>query len=189
MTLRKNTSGFSLLELIVAISIAAVVLVVGVPSFRTTLDNQRMLSATNEMVMSMNLAQSEAIKRVAYVSICKSTDGATCGAAGANWNDGWIVFANATLTNLDSVGADDEIIRVNPALHESLSTSAIGTIDGFIIFRPSGTIGTAAANLTGTLTICDERGAANARGLLVDPSGHWQISRDQDHNGSALVCP
>ena len=69
MFLNQKTSGFTLLELIVALAIGAVILVVGVPSFKGTLDNQRMTSATNELVMSLNLAKSEAIKRVVSVRV------------------------------------------------------------------------------------------------------------------------
>ncbi len=189
MFANQKTSGFTLLELMVALAIGSIILVVGVPSFKGTLDNQRMTSATNELIMSLNLAKSEAIKRVAYVSVCKSSDGVSCTAAGTSWDDGWIVFANATVANLGSVDVGDEMIGVNPALRDSLTMIPIGAIDGFLSFRPSGTLGTATANMTGTLTVCDDRGAAQARGILLDPSGHWQVSRDLAHDGSALACP
>ena len=188
MLVNQEMSGFTLLELMIALAIGAVILVLGVPSFKGTIDNQRMTSATNEMVMSLNLAKSEAIKRVAYVSICKSSNGVSCGAAGTSWDDGWIIFANATVANSGSIDAGDEILRVYPALRDSLSLTPSGTIDGFVSFRPSGTLGTSAANMTGTLTMCDERGATYARGILLDPSGHWRVSRDQAHDGAPLAC-
>ncbi len=150
MLVNQEMSGFTLLELMIALAIGSVILVLGVPSFKGTIDNQRMTSATNEMVMSLNLAKSEAIKRVTYVSICKSSNGVSCGAAGTSWDDGWIIFANATVANSGSVDAGDEILRVYPALRDSLSLTPTGTVDGFVSFRPSGTLGTSAANMTGT---------------------------------------
>ena len=188
MLASQQPSGFTLYELMIALAIGSLVLVMGVPSFSGVMDNQRMTAATNEMVMSLNLAKSEAIKRVAYVSVCKSSNGVSCGAAGTSWDDGWIVFSNATVANLGSVDAGDEIIRVYPALRDTLSLTPIGTIDGFVSFRPSGTLGTSAANMTGTLTMCDPRGAVHARGILLDPSGHWGVSRDQAHDGAPLAC-
>jgi len=128
-----------------------------VPSFRNSIDNQRMVSATNELVMSLTLAKSEAIKRVSYVSVCKSSDGATCTGNTSDWNEGWIVFANATSVNLGSVD-------------------------------PSGTLGTNAANMTGTLTTCDDRGADHATAILLEPSGRWRISHDKAHDDNALSC-
>ncbi len=184
----QQMSGFTLYELMIALAIGSVIMVLGLPSFKGVMDNQRMTSATNELVMTLNLAKSEAIKRVAYVSVCKSSDGVSCTAAGTSWDDGWIVFANATVANLGSVDAGDEILRVYPALRDSISLTPIGTVDGFLSFRPSGTLGTSAANMTGTLTMCDDRGADHARGILLNPAGNWGVSRDQAHDGSALAC-
>ena len=180
--------GFTLLELMITLLIAGIILSIGVPSFRGVMQNQRMTSATNELVMSLNLAKSEAIKRVVYVSICKSSNGVTCGDAGTSWRDGWIVFANATVANLGVRDFADELIRVYPGLRSEFALTPIGTVDGFISFRPSGTMGTAVANMAGTLTMCDERGAGYARGILLQSSGSWSVSRDLDHDGSALVC-
>ena len=188
MLSKPESSGFSLLELLVALSIGSIILVVGIPSFQGTLDNQRITSATNELVMSLNLAKSEAIKRVAYVSVCKSSNGVSCAAAGTSWADGWIVFANTSVANLGSIDAGDEVIRVYPALRDQLTVTPIGTVDGFLSFRPSGTMGTSTANMTGTLTMCDERGADYARGILLEPSGRWHVSHDQTHDGAALTC-
>ncbi len=180
--------GFTLLELMITLFIAGIILSIGVPSFRGVMQNQRMTSATNELVMSLNLAKSEAIKRVVYVSICKSSNGVTCGDAGTSWRDGWIVFANTTVANLGVRDFGDELIRVYPGLRNGYTLTPMGTIGGFISFRPSGTMGTAVANMTGTLTMCDERSAAYARGILLQSSGSWSVSRDLAHDGSALAC-
>ncbi len=184
----KKSSGFSLLELLTALTIGSIVIALGVPSFQGVLNNQRLTSSTNEMVTTLNLARSEAIKRVTYVTVCKSSNGTSC-TAGSAWEDGWIVFANISSATPGSVDAGDEIIRVIPALHESNSLTAIGTITNFLTFRPSGSIGTTAANFSGTLTACDGRGASNARGIRLFPAGNWNVSRDVNHAGGALVCP
>ena len=137
-----GNGGFTLLELLTTLSIASLIVTLGVPSFRSVLENQRMTGATNEMVTALNLAKSEAIKRVAYVSVCKSSDMASCGGGGTDWKDGFIVFANATSVNLGSIDAGDTIIRVYPGLHDSIDVAPSGTVDGFVSFRPSGTMGT-----------------------------------------------
>jgi type IV fimbrial biogenesis protein FimT len=179
--------GVTLLELMIALLIASVMLTIGIPSFRTVLDNQRLTVATNEMVMSLNLAKSEAIKRVAYVSICKSNNGVACTGAG-EWSDGWIIFANTGVASLSSIDAGDEIIRIYPKFRDSIDLTPSGTIGDFLSFRPSGTLGTSVGNMTGTLTVCDERGADHARGVLLNASGRWRVSRDLDHGGAALSC-
>lgn len=179
--------GVTLLELLIALLIASVMLTMGIPSFRAVLDNQRMTAATNELVMSLNLAKSEAIKRVAYVSLCKSNNGVACTGAG-DWSDGWIIFANTDAASLSAIDVGDEIIRIYPSLRDSIDLTPSGTIGDFISFRPSGTVGTTVGNMTGTLTVCDERGAGHARGVVVEPSGRWRVSRDLAHDGDALQC-
>lgn len=189
MSIRRKTFGFTMLELLVTLAIAAIIVTMGVPSFKTTIQNQRMTAATNELVMSLNLAKSEAIKRVQYVTVCKSDDSISCTGGGTSWSDGWLVFANSTIGNLDTIDKDDEIIGFYRALSEKLSLTPSGTVTSFISFRPTGTMGTSVANLSGTLTTCDERGAAYATGVVMEPSGRWQVSRDKDHDAAALTCP
>lgn len=184
---RRSIEGFSLLELMVTISIAAVIMAVGIPSFKSSMDNQRMTAATNDLVMTMNLAKSEAIKRVAYVTVCKSSDGASC-TAGSDWDDGWIVFANSTNANLNQVDIGDEIIRVFPALDDRLTIRSTAGVATFLSFRPSGTIGTSGGNIAGSLTACDERGGDYARAVNLQASGQWGVSHDTDHAGSRLSC-
>jgi len=188
MLAKRRITGFTMFELLIALAIGAIIVALGVPSFSGTLDNQRITSATNELVMSLNLAKSEAIKRVTYVSVCRSNNSKDCTGGATSWDDGWIVFANATVANLDSIEGEDEVIRFYPALRDELTVTPTGTIVGFISFRPSGTIGTSAANMQGTLTICDERGAANARGILLESSGQWHVSREVDQADADLAC-
>ncbi len=189
MPTKGRNSGFSLLELMIVITLAAIITAVGIPSFQNTVANQRRTAAVNELALAFNLARSEAIKRVRYVSICKSNDGATCGNPTVEWEDGWIMFANADNATPGTVDPGDEIIRVHPALNDSLTLRRTGIVDGFVSFRPSGTLGTSVANLTGTLTLCDRRGAVAARGMILRPSGQWIISYDVGHDYVALGCP
>ena len=189
MSTRKNTSGFSLLELMIAIGIGALIMTMAVPSFKNSIDNQRMVTATNELVMALTLAKSEAIKRVSYVTVCSSTNGTTCAGNNTSWNDGWIVFANDSTTTIGALDGADELIRVYPGLHNDLSVAPLGNVGAFVSFRPSGTLGTNATNMAGTLTTCDKRGAGSATAILMQPSGRWQVSHDAAHDASALTCP
>ena len=103
--------GFTLLELMVTISVAAMVLAIGVPSFVDLVRNNRAATNVNELLTAFAIARSESIKRGSNVSVCRSSDGATCTAA---WSDGWIVFSDnaATDTAAPVVG---EVLRVWPA--------------------------------------------------------------------------
>ena len=186
--MRKAQRGLSLLELLVVLAVGAIIMGVGVPGFRDLIADARIRTATNDLISSAILARSEAIKRVKYVTLCRSSDGETCAGERGDWHDGWIVFANATTANLSRVDGDDELIRVYPPLPDGITIEASGTVDDFVSFRPTGTAGTGAANQRGSLTICDFRGEEDARAAIVDTSGRTRVSHDVRHDGEALEC-
>lgn len=84
--------GFTLLELMIAIAIAAILLAVGVPSFADFVANTRIATDSSNLLVDLALARSEAVKRGTAVTICGRTSGAmTCG---ASWNGGRLVFVD-----------------------------------------------------------------------------------------------
>lgn len=182
----KKISGFTLLELLVVLVVGGSLLAFGVPAFQSVVADQRSTTVTNELIESMILARSEAIKRGRYVSVCISTDGLAC-SAGANWNQGWIIFVTASASP-GTVDAGDQIVRVHQALSGPVNIATLGNINSFVSFRPVGTTGTNAVNFSGTLTLCDQNSYTGPRGLVISPSGRIQVSRTVDHQGQPLVC-
>lgn len=83
--------GFTLLELVVAMTIAAILLTIGIPSFKYVTTANRMSGEVNQLLGDMLFARSEAVKEGQTVSVCASTDEKTCSGSNA-WNTGWIVF-------------------------------------------------------------------------------------------------
>jgi type IV fimbrial biogenesis protein FimT len=80
--------GFTLLELLVTLSIAAILLAVGVPSYVTFIDNNRVTSQANDLLYGFNMARSEAIKRGAEVRLVS--------VAGSDWSGGSLSVAEQT---------------------------------------------------------------------------------------------
>lgn len=87
--------GFTLVELLVAVSIAAILLAVGIPSFRSAIASNRLTSTTNDLVGSLAQARSEAIRRGVRVTVCMSANGTACATTGS-WDQGWISFVDTT---------------------------------------------------------------------------------------------
>ena len=86
----ERIGGFTLFELMVTLAVAALILSLGVPGFRSFIQNNRATTHTNDLVTALNLGRSEATRRGASVLLCSSSDGATC--SGSNdWSSGWIV--------------------------------------------------------------------------------------------------
>lgn len=86
--------GFTLIELMIAIAVFAILLAIAVPSFRDASLAARLGSIANNMVASVQLARSEAIKRNAVVRLCASSNGTSC-VSSTNWQQGWIVLDQA----------------------------------------------------------------------------------------------
>jgi type IV fimbrial biogenesis protein FimT len=69
--------GFTLIELMVGVAVLAIALGVGVPSMSEFIKNSRLAAHTNDLLTSLHLARTEAIKRNARVTLCKSANAAT----------------------------------------------------------------------------------------------------------------
>ena len=74
----KAQRGFTIIELMMTVTVLALLLGIAVPSFMETVRNNRIISQNNELISSLNLARSEALKRGGSVSVCASADQATC---------------------------------------------------------------------------------------------------------------
>jgi type IV fimbrial biogenesis protein FimT len=106
--------GFSLLETLIVIAIVAILLAIGVPSFRYVTQSNRATSEINGMLGALQLARAEAIKEGQTVSVCPSTDGATCVVGATDWEGGWIIFSDSNLP-YGTVNGTDFVVRVQRA--------------------------------------------------------------------------
>lgn len=160
--MRKHSSqqGFSIIELMVGIAVLGVLLGVGVPTFIEITNSNRITTQTNELVSALNYARSEAVKRGDPVSVCSSTNGATCSASN-NWSNGWIVFTDATGA-VGTLDAADALLQTWPATGGlSLTTSGPS-----IRYRASGMVATA-RNFTLIKTGCSGPKARQVSVALV----------------------
>ncbi|WP_132976019.1 GspH/FimT family pseudopilin [Thiobaca trueperi] len=135
----QHMAGVTLVELVITLSIAAILMTIAVPSFQDLMRTNRTATQVNEFLTALNLARSEAVKRGASVSVCSSTNSTACRTANTtNWADGWILYVTGS--------SPLEILRVWPALS---GTATFTASTGQVTFRGTGQ---AAAAITFTYT-------------------------------------
>ncbi len=136
----KSQSGFTLVELVVTVSVLAILLAIGLPNFAVVLRSNRLAARTNEFITAVSLARSQAIKTNTNATVCASADGATCG--GGDWNTGWIVFTDTNANG--AVDAGDTLLQVTTAAPK-LSFTATPVAAPTLTFDSSGLYTGAAA--------------------------------------------
>ncbi|OZA22023.1 MAG: prepilin-type cleavage/methylation domain-containing protein [Hydrogenophilales bacterium 17-61-9] len=145
--------GFTLIELMVTLSVLAILLMIAVPSFNEVTLGSKLGSLSNNFVASAHQARSEAIKRNAVVSLCVSSNGTSCGAGG--WEQGWIVRAT-----------DGTIVLRQQALPTGFKMTEADGATSFG-FRPSGVGVTSDAALPAALTVCRATPTAGSQERVV----------------------
>jgi type IV fimbrial biogenesis protein FimT len=175
-------SGFTLIEMMIAIAITGLLLSMAVPAMDLFVSNARQTGALNDFISSMHTARSTAITTNARVTVCPSAGGATCEAVG--WDEGWIVFRDG---DSDQVVDGGEVIVDTSAGADGLAFQS-GEFGQFLMYRPNGRVMNAPLNgSSGEFTICDGRGADHAKVLIIDLSGRPRAS-EKLADGSPPSC-
>lgn len=167
--------GFTLVELLVAVAIAAIVLALAAPSFQAMLMNNRLSAQVDALTSTLNYARNTALSQAVNVQVCPvgAFNSSTCG---ASWAAGWMVVSDpaGTPTLLQS--------RQIPTGNPVLSSSA-----GSVVFDSRGL-----STTLSSFKVCDSRGSAFARSVQVFATGFVQAGGTPGQvawGSTALSCP
>ncbi len=164
--------GFTLIELMIAIGLTALLMAMAVPAMDAFVTNARQTGAINDFVSSMHIARSTAITTNSRVTICASASGTNCEAV--SWDQGWIVYSD--LDSDQAVDANESIIAQSQGV-EGFSIQS-GEFGQFLMYRPNGRVMNASINgNSGQFEVCDDRGSNYAKVMIIDLSGRPRTSK------------
>jgi type IV fimbrial biogenesis protein FimT len=168
-------SGTTLLELMVVLAVAAILLMIGVPSLASLASTSRLAGATNEMIASLYLARGEAIKRNGRAVVCPSASGTSCAGSGG-WQQGWIVFHDAN--NNAALDLGEAVILVRHQLPAGLGLTGNDHVSNYISYSPTGAAKMiSGAFQAGTLTLCQESAPEMARQIKISVTGRPRVMK------------
>ena len=180
-------SGFTLIELMVTLSVAGVLLAIGVPSLSRLIASNRISTQTNEFVGALNVARSEAVRRSQGVAIRSS-------AGTIDFTSGWKIFKDPNRTGAAPTDTAD-ILRETSGLNGRVTLKRVtqtgagctgtyadaSSADPFVVFNSRGANDGGASAF---FRVCDA-GNASVKGRIVRISTVGKVSLEC----SSLSCP
>jgi type IV fimbrial biogenesis protein FimT len=135
---RHKQHGFTLLEMMLTITVAAVIMGLAIPNMSQFMRNNRVTAASNDLLAATYKAKTESIKNRSWTVLCAaSAPKAAVPACNGTFSQGWIVFVD-TNNNGKIDGAETVSLR-HDALDNSLSAKAVPAGNGkYISYAPSG---------------------------------------------------
>ena len=145
---RPRLGGFTLIEVLIAVAILGILMGIASPSMRDMITNSRLQGASSDLIADLSLARGTAAAKGQRVTMCTSSDGATCSTSSL-WHQGWIVFVDGN-SNGTFEAANDTMIKVREALNSVVTVApytatgsplALNAADNTVLavrYRPSG---------------------------------------------------
>ena len=133
-------SGFTLIETLIVVAIAAILLALAAPNFRQMLVKRSVQAAGETLASDMRFARSEALKRSTRTAVCRSTDGVKCTAVVGSWSEGWMVYVDPNNTAVNTIIPAQDVVKVQQGLPNiaSIQNSVVSNTRQFFRYEPTG---------------------------------------------------
>ncbi len=168
-----SAAGFTVVELMIALAIGAVLLLMAVPSYRAWIADVEVRHHVQALVEALSLARAEAIKRNGRVNLCHSADGLQCADAGS-WETGWLVYGDANHNG--ELDDDETVIRVEGPAKPGITVRGNRPVEDYVSYTAVGhTRMINGALQMGTFTVC--RPGHNAVDVVLANGGRVRVNR------------
>ncbi len=179
--------GISIVELVVSLAIVAILATTGVPAFSSFIQSNRLNESSFDMLATINLARTEAVKRRTRVLLCRSADPTlptpSCGGSANTWTTGWLVFASGDSNSTYEAGTDT-LLGIGLVDSSNVTVITNGTSDNNLEYNSDGT--TNESGSTARFALCDKRGGAQGRQINIPPHGRPKFVKG--NSASPINC-
>lgn len=182
--------GISIVELVVSLAVVSILVTTGVPAFSSIIQSNRINESAFDMLGTINLARTEAVKRRTRVVLCRSADPTLatpgCGGSANTWTTGWLVFASGDSNNTYEAGTDT-LLGIGLADSSNLTVITNSTSNNNLEYNSDGT--TNESGGTARFAVCDKRGGAWGRQINVPPHGRPKFIKGDSANPINCTSP
>lgn len=184
--LKESNNGFTLIELMVTLSVAAVLMLVATPSMVAFKRNSELSSLSNTLLSAVNAARGEAMKRGMAAYVVPSDNGNA-------WGVGWLVFVDKNNNQTYDDASTDQLIlqQAAPGSYFTVAgSSSAGESPAYIRFDASGypkKKDGSFSNITFTIQRNDLTGSSlydNTRRLKIEKIGRVRICKPESATDS-----
>lgn len=170
--------GFTLVEVMVTVTIATILMMVAVPNVSILLKNNRMSSLKNDFISGLALARSTAVTRGNSATVCASNiAGTQCETGSFVWVNGWLVFDD--IDNDGVIDSNETTIAVKNTMPKQTVLSMSADTKR-VSFDSEGS----AFGFSGEFAFCDDRGDSDKIGLIISNSGRSRAATAAEVNVS-----
>ena len=182
MKRRANIRGFTLIELMVTVSLAAVLMVLAVPSMQEMLATQRVRGAASELLITAQETRSAALK-FNRRAVARPVD------ASAGWKGGWNIYIDNNANATFETGTDTLVIS-----HDALTGDAVvaklsgGNSNDFFAYQGTGFLDPSISGSANATWEISSPGTSRRRCLVIERSGRARIHEPPSGSTCSGVC-